>query len=157
MAGLVTDQLLARAGEVAPRLLRHRGHEARANEAMGQQIRQPGGVIHVGLAPRHRLDVPGIGQHEFEAVGKHGPDRLPVHAGGLHGDDSDARAGQPPGQALQLCGGGREGLDKAGRTAGLGDARARHDGVAMDVEPGTTWVENVPDRLLRTAPAGSPG
>jgi hypothetical protein len=78
VAGLLAGQLLAGAGEIAQRLLLHRGHEAGPDEAMGQQIRQPHGVIHVGLAARHGLDVVGVGQNQFEGLRQHGPDRLPV-------------------------------------------------------------------------------
>jgi hypothetical protein len=125
---------------------------------MGQQIRQPGGVIHVGFAPRHGLDVVGVGQHQLKVPRQDGPDRFPVHAGGLHRDGGDAMAGQPFREPLQLRCRGGEGLDKADHTAGLGQAHASHDGVPMNVEPGTACVETIHDRLpLRTAPARSPG
>ena len=39
VAGLLAGQLLAGTGEVAQGLLGERGHEARPNETMGQQIR----------------------------------------------------------------------------------------------------------------------
>ena len=52
----------------------------------------------------------------------------------------------------------REGLDHPDYPAGLGQAHAGHNGVPVDVEPGTVRIENIHHRLpVRTAPAGSPG
>jgi hypothetical protein len=93
VAGLLAGELLAGTGEVAQRLLRHRRHEARPNETMGQQIRQPRGVIHVGLASRHGLNMVGVGQHQLKVSRQDRPDRLPVHPGGLHRDARDTMAG----------------------------------------------------------------
>jgi hypothetical protein len=40
-------------------------HKTAADQAMGQQIGEPGGVIHIGLAPRHILDVRRDRQHQL--------------------------------------------------------------------------------------------
>src|SRR4051794_3041630 len=87
--GLLAGQLLASAGKVAQGLLGDRWYEAGPNETMGQRIRQPRGVIPVGFAPWHGLDVVGVGQPQLKVPRQDGPDRLPVHAGRLHGDVSD--------------------------------------------------------------------
>src|SRR3954468_12482605 len=70
VAGLLAGQLLASAGEVAQDLLGDRWDEAGPNETMGQQIGQPRGVIHVGFAPWHGLDVVGVGQHQLKVPAK---------------------------------------------------------------------------------------
>ena len=87
MAASLTNELLAGAQQAAQFLRLGVRHEAAADQAMGYQIGQPGGVVDIGLAPRHVLDVPGIGQHQGEiAVAQNVPNRLPVDAGRLHRD-----------------------------------------------------------------------
>jgi hypothetical protein len=79
--------LLAGAQQVAHLLGRFVGHEAGPDQPMRHQIGQPCGVVDVGLAARHVLDVGRVGQDQLElAVGQNVPDRLPVNACRLHGD-----------------------------------------------------------------------
>src|SRR5512134_3807562 len=53
--------------------------EARADQAMGQQIREPSRVGDVGLATRHVLYMRRVRQDQGEAVrGQDVPDRLPL-------------------------------------------------------------------------------
>ena len=91
-AAALAHELLARARQRAQLLHRRRRHEAGADQAVGQQVGQPHRVVDVGLAPGHVLDVRGVGQHQLEVAFEHMPHRLPVHAGGLHGDVLDAEA-----------------------------------------------------------------
>jgi hypothetical protein len=96
MAAALPHQLLAGAQQVAHLLGLLIRHKAAADQAMRQQIGQPGGVIHVGLAPRHVLDVCGVRQHQGEiAVAQDMPHRLPVDAGRLH-RDVDTSLGREP-------------------------------------------------------------
>jgi hypothetical protein len=93
-------------------------HKATADQAMGQQIGQPGGVVDVGLAPRHVLNVCGVGQHQREiGVVQDVPDRLPVDAGRFHRDVSAFLGREPVRQRQQFRGGCLEGahfaLDRA--------------------------------------------
>jgi hypothetical protein len=56
-----------------------------ADQTAGQQIGNPHGIVDVGFAARHVLDVGCIGQDQFEiTVAQDGPDRLPVDPGRLH-------------------------------------------------------------------------
>ena len=57
MAAALAHQLLAGAQQVAHLLGLLIRHETAADQAVRHKIGQPGGVIHVGLAPRHVLDV----------------------------------------------------------------------------------------------------
>ena len=41
-------------------------HEAASDQPMGHQIGQPGGVVDVGLAARHVLDMGRVRQHQLE-------------------------------------------------------------------------------------------
>src|SRR5918998_4213172 len=63
-------------------------------------------VLHVGLASRPGLNMVGVGQHPLKVPRQDGPDRLPVHPGGLHRDARDTMAGQPFREPLPLRGGG---------------------------------------------------
>jgi hypothetical protein len=63
---------------------------------MLQQLRQPGGIGHIGLAAGQDLDLAGVDQHErHPTLLQHPPHRLPVLAGGLHHHLGDALGGQP--------------------------------------------------------------
>ncbi len=85
VAAAFAHELLAGAQQIPHLLGRLVGHEAGPDQPMRHQIGQPGGVVHVRLAPRHVLDMGGVGQHQFElAIGENMPDRLPVDARGLH-------------------------------------------------------------------------
>src|SRR5215212_9658400 len=86
VAAPLADELLAGAGEVAQRLHVGGRHEARADQAMREEIGEPGRVVHVRLAARHSLDVGRVGQGEraLRLLAQHRPDRLPIHAGSLH-------------------------------------------------------------------------
>ena len=70
VAGLFAHQLLAGAQQRAQVLRRRFGHEARADQAVRQQVGQPQRVGNVGLAAGHILDVGGIGEDQRElAIG----------------------------------------------------------------------------------------
>src|SRR3954468_5314640 len=73
-------QRLRGAGEVAQRLHVGGRHEARADQAMREEIGEPGRVVHVRLAARHSLDVGRVGQGELalHPLAQHSPDRLPA-------------------------------------------------------------------------------
>jgi len=64
MAAALPHQLLAGAQQVAHLLSLLIRHKAAADQAVRQQIGQPGGVVHVGLAPRHILDVRRVREHQ---------------------------------------------------------------------------------------------
>jgi hypothetical protein len=79
---------------------------------MLQQLGQPGGIGHIGLAAGQDLDLASVHQHQLEApLLQHLPDRLPVLAGGFHHHLGDPFSSQPAGQRLQSRGEGRVGAD----------------------------------------------
>src|SRR5215218_5513424 len=61
-------QRLAIAGRVAQLADRLRRHEARPQQAVLEQLAEPLGVLHVGLAPGHVLDVLGVDEQQLEIV-----------------------------------------------------------------------------------------
>ncbi len=96
------------AAEVAQLLDGPWRHEARADQAVRQQIGDPHRVVHVGLAAAHVADVRCVGQHQLELAFEHVPHRLPVHARGLPRHVGAIVLGQPVGQLKQLGGRGAE-------------------------------------------------
>jgi hypothetical protein len=80
----IPDEAFAISGEIAQVADRWRWDEARTDEAMREQVRDPLAVFYVGLPARHRLDVPRIGQDDLEASFEKIEYRFPIHARGLH-------------------------------------------------------------------------
>jgi hypothetical protein len=98
------------------------------------QIGQPGGVVDVGLAPRHVLDVGGVGQRQLEfAIGEDMPNRLPINTGGLHDNVSHAVLGQPLRQRQQSLGCGLEGMHLCAYLALSHVTHTGHHGFLMNV------------------------
>ena len=62
------DQARPVAGQLPQLPLRPVRHEAAGEQPVPQQVGQPLAVPDVGLAPRHRLDVPGVDQQQREAA-----------------------------------------------------------------------------------------
>jgi len=79
-AVLLARQILghepAQPDQIAQFTDRRRWHEARLDQAVADQIGDPLGILDVGLAPRHRLDVMGVGDDQFEVTLQHRMDRL---------------------------------------------------------------------------------
>jgi hypothetical protein len=69
-----------------------------------EQLTEPLGVLHVGLAARHILDVLSVDQPELEVVLEQVVDRLPVDARGLHRHVRDTQTLEPISQRQQLAG-----------------------------------------------------
>ncbi len=111
------DQAGAVAGQFAQFPLRPVGDEAAAQQPVAQQVGQPLGVLDVGLAPRHRLDVPRVDQQQRELLLQQVPDRLPVDPGALHRHVRAARLLQPGRQRQQLVGHRAEGAHLLDRLA----------------------------------------
>ncbi|MCY1533178.1 hypothetical protein D9M68_684910 [compost metagenome] len=140
--GDLAHELLAGAREIAQLLGGGRWHEARSDQAVGEQIGNPHRVVDVGLAAGHVADVLGVGQHQLEVALEDVPHRLPVHAGGFHGHVGAAVQRQPVGQRQQAGGGAVETAHFV--MHGRGDAaHTGHDGVLVHVQPGTAGIEHL--------------
>jgi hypothetical protein len=63
MPAYLADELRAGPRLVAQLPDRRRRHEAAAHKAMRHELRQPGRVVHVALAPRHVAHVLRVRQH----------------------------------------------------------------------------------------------
>ena len=88
----IAKQALAVPCQIAQCANPGRRNETRANQAMRQEIGQPLAVAHIGLPPRHGLDVMRVGEHDGQIAFEQIEDRLPVHAGRLHRDVRTRRA-----------------------------------------------------------------
>ena len=134
-------QLLARPRQIAQVLDRLRRDEARPDQAVRQQVRDPGRIIHVALATRHPLDVRRVRQHQLEAAVENVPDRLPVHAGRFHGHDRAPGCLEPRGKLQQSARRRREPAHLAMNPT-LGDKpQAGHHFVLVHVETGTALMQ----------------
>ena len=141
MLGDLPHQLLTGAGEIAQFLDRRRGHEAAANQAMCEQVRDPRRISHIGLTPRHITDVLSVGEDQFEAAFEQVPHRLPIDPGRLHGNMRTAMRTEPVGQREQPVRRGRKALnfvmDRRRNTA----HRCDH-GILVDVESCTPRMKH---------------
>ena len=66
--------------------LAHTGwrHKTTAQQSMRQQLRDPLGVAHIGLATRHRFQMLRVDHHQLHLPFQYVIDRLPVHPGRFH-------------------------------------------------------------------------
>jgi hypothetical protein len=120
------------------------GHEARPEQPMTQQVRQPFAVPHVRLAAGHRLDMLGIDQQQRERPFQHVVERLPVHARALHGHVRTLPGRQPVREVQQLGGHGPEGPDRLRRFPRCpGRDPTRHDALLMHIQPAAPLVHHV--------------
>ena len=88
------------------------------------QLLQPLTVQHVGLAPGHVLDAPGVHQHHFKSpLFQHPEQRYPVHPSRLHYHGLHSALRQPASQAIQVR---REGGELLHRLCGA-VGRHRHE------------------------------
>jgi hypothetical protein len=71
-------ELLAGSGQILKLLYRLRWHEARADQAVREQVGNPHRIVDVGLVAGNVADVRRVGQDEFELRLQHMPHRLPV-------------------------------------------------------------------------------
>ena len=100
---LAFHQFAAIAQQLAQLALRRRRDEALGDQPMADQIGDPLGVLHIGLATRHVTDMPGVADDEVEMPFQHGIDRAPVNAGALHADLRHPMLSQPVPQCLQIA------------------------------------------------------
>jgi hypothetical protein len=148
MLGDLPHQLFAGAGEIAQLLDGGWGHEAAADETMGQEVGNPRGVVHVALAAGDVADMPGVGEDESELAFEDLPDRFPVHARRFHGDMRAVASRQPVAQRQQFRGGRTERPSFVRDGRARDDARTGHDGMLMDIKPRALRMLQVHDPLL---------
>jgi hypothetical protein len=139
MTAPFTHQLLARAQKVAQFLRLTVRDEARPDQSVRQEFRQPRGVIDVGLATGHVLHVRGIRQNQLElAVRQHVPYGSPVHASGLHRHVRAVVRQQPVRQHQKSCRCRGKGLHLCRHSVFLGKPHRGHDRLLVNVKSSAT-------------------
>ena len=94
-----------------------RRDNARTDEAMGQERRDPAGIRLVGLVPRASPPLLGIAHEHLHRAHQDVGDRTPVDPSALQRDDRALLLGQPRAQGEQGVVGGRQ---RTGSAANLG-------------------------------------
>jgi hypothetical protein len=106
--GALRHEVGALAGQIAQVSLRTRRDETRFDEPMPQQLRQPGGILGIGLVAGHILVVTGVDHPQLEGAFQNVVDGLPILARALHSHMRTAKGGQPVAQSEQGGGRGRK-------------------------------------------------
>jgi hypothetical protein len=102
MAALLPPQLLAGAQQLSQFLDLLVRNKTTTDQAVCQQVGDPGCIADIGLTTGNIFNVSGIRQNQFEiAVAQNVPNRLPVNAGRLHGHMGATHLGQPRQQEQQ--------------------------------------------------------
>jgi len=135
-----------------------RRDEAAPQQPVLQQLRQPGGIAHVGLAAGQDLDVAGVAPQQLQArLLQHLPDRLPAAGRWLHhhldapSPASQAASAPAPRQGL-------EGPHLLGASAmPVRDTDAGHHLVVGDIQPGAARYQQLHRRHLPSAVGWAPG
>ena len=153
MAHDLAAQLLARARQIAQVLDRLRRDEARPDQAIRQQVRNPGRIIYVALAARHPLDVRRIRQHQLEAAFENVPDRLPVHAGRFHRHDRAPGCLEPIGKLQQSARRRREPAHLALDPTPPAKPQTGHHFLLVHVETSTALMQRLHGHLPQGRPA----
>jgi len=130
----LSSQLLPSTGQVPHLLDGSCGDEATADQPMGQKVRDPHGVVHIGFSAGHVTDVGGDGEDQFEGTLENMPNRLPVNARGLHSCMGTALGLQPVHEGKKVTRGGSERPYLLGHPATLGNPNARYDRVFVNVQ-----------------------
>jgi hypothetical protein len=119
------------------------------------QIGQPSRIVDVGLAARHRLDMPGVRQRQLEhTVGQDVPDRLPVNTSRFHDHMRTALRGKPVRQGEKVpsrC------LERSDLVPGLAlgsDPNTCYHHVFVDIQAGTALMQDFHHSLLVAPSAG---
>ena len=146
---LALHQLAAVTQQLAQFPQRPGRHEALGDQAMSHQIGDPFGILHIGLAPRHVADVPGVADDQFEMFLQDGVDRAPVDARALHPDVRHGRRPQPVPQHFEVP------RHRAKRPHLLGwlrpghaDQNARYDRLLMHIQTAAPLNDRLHRRLL---------
>ena len=129
-------QLRARPRQIAQLPDRLRRHEARADQAVGQEIGQPAGIARIALAAGQIARLVGVDQHQRERGVQDVPHRLPIDTGCLHHDMRDTTLFEPSCEREKIARRGREAALLVGDLAASHGARAdRHEG-GMHIKTG---------------------
>ena len=118
---------------------------------MSEQLRNPLAIHHIGLAARDRLDVLSVSKHHLKVLFEYVPDRLPIHAGRLHGNMPDAKAPEPLSQLTQVLRGAAKAAQMLLRLVLLLEQNTDRHRRLMHIDTTTALVEHFHTSLLSRA------
>src|SRR5215475_1494179 len=121
-----------------------RWNKTALQQPMLQQLRDPLGILDVGLAPWKRFDMLSVNHQQFHLPFQNVVDRLPEHPGALHGYMRAPRRHQPVRQPQQLlCEGGKASYFLMQFAVGVDSPQTRHDKSLVNVDPTAALIKNV--------------
>jgi hypothetical protein len=136
LLGLLLDERVAMAHQSTHHAHPLLGAKRALQQPIAHQLLQPLAVEHVGLAPRHVLDVARVDQQHPQPVPlQQFVHRNPVHPGGFRGHGVDRAADQPIGQLLQIGGAHAELAHRLARAVG-GDRHVVRRAPHIEAESG---------------------
>src|SRR3974390_2568769 len=146
---LALHQLAAVAQQLAQLPQRLGRYVALFDQAVPNQIGDPLGILHIGLAPRHVAHVPCVADDQLEMPFEGGVDRAPVDARALHPDVCHSRSPQPAPQRFEVPRHGAKRPHLLGRLRPrCADQKARHDRLLMHVQTTAPLDDRLHHRLL---------
>ena len=146
LRGPLLNEELAVAREIAQLADGLRRDEARAQQPVLQQLREPLAVANVGLPSRDGLEVLGVHQDHLAAALEEVEHGLPQDPRALHRDVRDALLGQPLRKSQELGRGGAERAHLTRATPALARAADTGDDRGLvDIEPATARIEDLHD------------
>jgi hypothetical protein len=74
---------------------RPRGNETGFEEAMAEEVREPGTITRIGLVAGDGFDMTGVHKEHCQQAGENVEDGFPVHPRTLDGDLGTARVDEP--------------------------------------------------------------
>ena len=149
MPRLLAHQLFARSRQRAQVMHLFVGNEARLDQAMGGEVRNPHRVVHVRLAAWNRLDVSRVGDDKLEfALAQYLPDRKPIDPGRLHRRQAAPLGVQPLQQGQETFGRRRIRSTFPRRPIPGHRPHASDHGILVNVQAGDAIVDHVHHRLL---------
>jgi hypothetical protein len=149
--GALLDDDLAVAGQVAQLADRPGWHQARADQAVLDELADPGRIAAVGLAAGDVAQVVGVEQPALELVFQQVGHRFPGGAGGLHADHAHLQGAYQAPTANSPSAMAWEGTGLlAAFPVWARHADAGRDGLVVHVQPSATL-----DQLVHRTPPGS--
>jgi len=138
--------------QIAQMALRRRWNEAGAQQPVAQQVRQPLGVLDIGLATGNRLDVIGIDDEDLALLFQQVEHRTPVRPRRLHDHRPTIRCSQPVGERQQIVGHGAVGAHLlVDRPIRRRHQQAGHDKPLVNIQPAAALVHH-PYDIPRSSP-----
>src|SRR5215813_11168024 len=145
----LTDELLARSGELAQGVDMGGGNKTASDQTVRMQVNHPVGVLAVALAARQILDLGWIRKGQLELTLQGPPHALPVASRGFHHHVPHLVASQPGRQLRELARGRTVGATLASNAAGILNPNGRCENVLPKVQSCAARIDHMHTNTLR--------